>query len=205
LNGAEVDRLVEVVERARATYLSALSGLTPEQGDFRPSTAGWSIAQVTEHLVHAEAGGINLIWRAADGVARGAPVWSGESPHRGLTIEEVVQRTWRPREVAPDSAVPRVGGPLAYWVAALQACAVQLAELRTPLRGLALESVVYPHALSGPLDARQRLQFLAFHLDRHRKQVLEILGHPDFPGRREQEGPRAGHQPTTSGRAEPAV
>jgi hypothetical protein len=177
----ELDGLVEEVERARRDYLSLLEGLGPEQAPFKACDASWSITEITEHLVHAELGGINLIWRAADGEANGAPVWSGESPNRGLRIEEVVQRTWRAREASPDSALPRVGGPLGYWVAALKGCSSLLAELKVPLAEVALEDTIYPHAISGPLDARQRLEFLAFHLRRHRDQVAGIMSHPAFP------------------------
>jgi hypothetical protein len=171
----ELDRLITVVEDARRSYLDLLAGISPEQALFRTDPESWSIAQITEHLVHAEMGGINLIWRAADGVARGAPVWNGESPNRGLNIEEVVQRTWQTRETAPDSAQPRMGGPFAYWAAALRSCAGLLLELKVVLLGLPLEDVVYPHVISGPLDARQRLQFLAFHLDRHRHQAAAVM------------------------------
>jgi hypothetical protein len=177
----EVDRLVGEVELARAEYLSLLEGLPEEQAGFKADAAAWSIAEITEHLVHAELGGINLIWRAADGWARGAPVWTGESLNRGLSIEEVVQRTWREREASPASALPRVGGPLDYWAAALRSCSTLLAEMKVPLRAVRLEETIYPHAISGPLDARQRLQFLAFHLGRHREQVATIMSHSDFP------------------------
>jgi hypothetical protein len=177
----EVDHLIAAVEQARQQYLAPLASLTAEQATYRVAPTAWSIAQITEHLHHAESGGINLIWRAAEGVARGAPVWSGESPNRGLSIEEVVQRTWQPQETSPESALPRVGGPFRYWTAALRSCSGLLAELKVALFGLSLEDVIYPHAISGPLDARQRLQFLAFHLDRHARQVTEIMGHAEFP------------------------
>ena len=94
----EIDRLTDAVEQARREFLAPLSGLFPEQAEFRTGPNAWSITEITEHLVHAEVGGINLIWRAADGVARGTAMWSGESPNRGLSIDEVVQRTWQPRE-----------------------------------------------------------------------------------------------------------
>jgi hypothetical protein len=177
----EVDGLVGAVELARGEFLSLLAGLSEEQAAFKAGGEAWSIAEITEHLVHAELGGINLIWRAADGQARGAPVWSGESPNRGLSIEQVVERTWRERETSPDSALPRVGGPLGYWAAALRSCSSLLAELKTPLRAAPLEEIVYPHAISGPLDARQRLQFLAFHLQRHRRQVARTMTLAAFP------------------------
>jgi len=177
----EVEALIERVEAARQNYLSLLEGLSDEQGSFKPDDAAWSIAEITEHLFHAEFGGINLIWRAANGLARGTPAWSGESPNRGLDIEEVVRRTWREREASPASALPRVGGPLDYWAAALGSCASLLAELAVPLRRVRLEDSIYPHVISGPLDARQRLQFLAFHLDRHREQVAGVMRHAAFP------------------------
>jgi hypothetical protein len=178
----DLESLADLVEAARYRYLAPVAGLSSEQGAFTVASDSWSIAQVTEHLVHAEFGGINLIWRAAEGVLRGAPVWTGESPNQGLNIDEVVERTWRPRETSPDSALPRMGGPLAYWVAALRSASDLLRDLQSVLRGIALEDVIYPHAISGPLDARQRLQFLTFHLDRHRHQVAEIMSHPSFPG-----------------------
>jgi hypothetical protein len=177
----EVDGLVDTVGVARREYLSVLEGLSEEQAGFKVEDAAWSIAEITEHLFHAEFGGINLIWRAANGRARGTPVWSGDSPNRGLDIEEVVQRTWREREASPASALPRVGGPLDYWAAALRSCSSLLAELKAPLRVVPLEDTIYPHIISGPLDARQRLQFLAFHLHRHREQVVAIMSHPAFP------------------------
>jgi hypothetical protein len=177
----DLESLADLVEAARHRYLAPVAGLSSEQGVFTVASDSWSIAQVTEHLVHAEFGGVNLIWRAAEGVSRGAPVWTGESPNQGPKIDEVVERTWRPREMSPDSARPRMGGPLAYWVAALRSASGLLCELQSVLRGMVLEDIIYPHAISGPLDARQRLQFLAFHLDRHRRQVAEIMSHPSFP------------------------
>jgi len=38
-----------------------------------------------------------------------------------------------------------------------------------------------PHLCSGPLDARQRLEFLHFHLDRHRAQIDALMKVPDLP------------------------
>jgi hypothetical protein len=178
---SELDDLVAAVERARRQFLDPLAALSPEQAAFKVEPTAWSIGQITEHLVHAESGGINLVWRAAEALAAGAPVWTGESPNRGLTIDEVVRRTWQTREISPDSALPRVGGPFAYWAAAMRGCSGLLAELKSALLGLSLEDVIYPHAISGPLDARQRLQFLAFHTDRHRRQVAEIMSTPGYP------------------------
>lgn len=176
-----IDALVADVERARRDYLAPLRTLSPAQGEWRPTPETWSAADNTEHLLRAEQAGVSMIWSAADGLRRGRPVWQGETVHRGKSIEDIVAATWAARETAPESARPQWGGPLDYWVAALDAQSPLLARLTDKLAGLDLEQVVHPHPISGPLDAIQRLQFLRFHLDRHREQVAKLLAHPEFP------------------------
>lgn len=36
-------------------------------------------------------------------------------------------------------------------------------------------TVIAPHVISGPLDARQRLEFIRFHMDLHRRQIEAVL------------------------------
>ncbi len=177
-----LDALYAKVNLARTHYLATVSDLTTDQGNFRPTQDSWSISEVTEHLVHAEQGGILSIWKAAVGVRMGEPVWMGRSPNEGLSIEDVVHRTWRPRELVPESAAPQMGGPLGFWTISLSSCQVLLPSLTAALEGLDLSVVIYPHPISGPLDVRQRLEFLRFHLDRHRGQVETIKLSPAFPG-----------------------
>jgi len=93
----------------------------------------------------------------------------------------VVARTWQPREIAPEPARPTWGGPLAYWAERLRACRAMVQALAPVLEGLDLERVIHPHPISGPLDARQRLQFLRFHMDRHRDQVARVRAAAGFP------------------------
>ncbi len=183
--------LIADVAAARRRVIDSVAGITAAQEAFRPGPEEWSLPQVVEHLVLAEQGGINLIWRAAEGVRRGRPVWRGDAVHRGLSIEAVIERTWELTEpgpltwktaaAAPESAVPRTGGPLAYWVACLEATQPVLERLPAVLAGLDLQAVVYPHVLSGPLDARQRLEFLRWHLDHHLQQIEDIKAAPGFP------------------------
>ena len=172
--------LVAAVAHARQRYLDATDGLTSEQATFTPEPGRWSILKITEHLVWAEDVGVAGIWKALDGLRRGMPVWTGEPVHRGLAIEEVVARTWREKEQVPDVAAPRWGGALAFWRAALAARQAVLEDLATALDGHDLAAILYPHPISGPLDARQRLEFLRFHLDRHRAQAEAVIQAPGF-------------------------
>ena len=41
--------------------------------------------------------------------------------------------------------------------------------------------MIFPHFLSGPLDAGQRIDFLRFHMLRHRGQIEGMLAQGDIP------------------------
>ena len=179
---SEVEKLVQEVQAARQRVVASVRGLSVAQGDFKPAPARWSVSEVLEHLVLAEHLGIVFIWKASLGYRQGTAYGEGASVNRGLSIEQVVEQTWKAREEAPPGATPRLGGPLPYWVAALEACQPVLEQLADELEGLDLSAVIYPHFLSGPLDARQRLEFLRFHLDRHREQIEAIKQEAGFSG-----------------------
>jgi uncharacterized damage-inducible protein DinB len=182
---ADLSDLIQDVERARRRYIDSVIELSPEQAQFTPSPSVWSAVENTEHIVRAEWGGINAMWNAAEGADTGDPAWTGDTPHRGKSIEQIVSETWRAKEQVPPVAAPTWGGALAFWIAALQANESLLQSLARTLDRHDLEGIHYPHPLSGPLDMRQRLEFLRFHLDRHRGQVEELKRHAGFPTRRD--------------------
>ena len=166
--------LLHDVDVARRLYLESTRELSPEQGALQPGPNAWSAAQVTEHLYLAEMAGVNGMWKALDGIRRGEPVWPGEQVHRGLSIEEVTEKTWPEQVDAPAIASPSWGGPLAFWTQSLGACDATLKALARELKGAELTEIVYPHPISGPLNVVQRLEFLRFHLDHHREQIGRI-------------------------------
>ena len=178
---ADVDSLIQAVERARAKLVSSVVGLSDAHAAFKPTEGQWSIVEVMEHLYLAELSGIAKIWAASEALRAGRG-WAEARPNRGKPIEEVVAATWRPKEVAPPIATPHIGGPLQFWLSATRSLQPVLAELGGHLRGANLEDVVFPHFLSGPLDARQRLEFLRFHIERHTNQVARIRSSEGFPG-----------------------
>ena len=163
--------LVAHVAEGRARVAAAVAGLTEAHANFRSAPGEWSIVDNVEHLVLAEQSGLMKIWQSVDAVRAGTPVFTGEHTNIGLPIEEVIRRTWKDREVAPPIATPHLGGALGYWLAALDACQPVLEKVCDHLGDLDPETVIFPHYLSGPLDARQRVAFLRFHMDRH---VLQI-------------------------------
>lgn len=181
-----VAALIADVVDARERFIAQLGAPTPAQAAFRAEPDDWSLTDITEHMTLAERSGLSGLWKATDGVRRGVPVWSGEPVHRGKSVEQVVDETWRAQEQVPAIAAPSWAGPIAYWIVALRSGQPVLEALGRELEslqasGVSLDSVIYPHPISGPMDAWQRLAFLRFHLDRHTEQVRRIQQHPQFP------------------------
>ena len=96
-------------------------------------------------------------------------------------IEVVIERTWKSKEIAPPIATPHIGGPLTAWVSCLKSLRPVLADLARELETIDLDAIVYPHYLSGPLDGRQRLEFLRYHMERHLAQIERVQSHQQFP------------------------
>jgi hypothetical protein len=172
--------LVDGVERARDNVIDAVKDLRPDQAAFKPSPDTWSIVENLEHLYLAEVSGVTKIWAAADQVRAGVQ-WTDARPNDGQPIEAVVERTWKQREIAPPIATPHIGGPLSVWISCLRSLRPVLSDLARELETVDLRAIVYPHYLSGPLDGRQRIEFLRYHMERHHAQIERIRSHPRFP------------------------
>ena len=168
---------IEKVEQARKNFIDACSGLTRAQTNFKISEDQWSVTDVAEHIVRAEWGGVNGIWYAIDGYRNNQPVWEGENINYGLTIEEIVERTWLRHQPAPEPARPQWGGPIEFWLVCLRNCKNTLVETYKQMEGLDPEKIIYPHPLSGPLNVYQRMDFLRYHMERHIRQIENIKKH----------------------------
>lgn len=176
-----ITTLLQSVENARTAFITEASGLTHAQASYQPDPTSWSIVEIVEHIVRAEQSGISGLWKAFDGLQRGEPVWEGDPIHHGLSVEEIVDKTWQPKEVVPPIAAPQWGGSIAFWLAMLKAQRSMLADLGQALAGHDLKRIVYPHPISGPMDAKQRLEFLRFHLERHQAQIQAVKASAGYP------------------------
>lgn len=167
--------LLNDVAAARSRYFDVLDRLTIEQTRYKPSPEVWNAVDITEHLYWAEHGGIWGMWRALQAYRDGIPVWTGEHTNRGKSIEAIVAATWQPKEQVPAIAAPRMGGTLTFWTAALASLQQPLEAFSRDVTTDELDVVIHPHPISGPLDIRQRFDFLRFHIDRHRRQVERLF------------------------------
>jgi hypothetical protein len=174
---ATVEELTRQVAEARQAFIAQANLFSEHSSKWKASPENWCATEITEHLFWAEQGGLLGMWKSLHGHREGKPVWPGANPHKDLTIEEIVNKTWEEKEIVPPIAAPRIGGPIAFWIISLNDLQNNLNALAKELTDDELQIMTQPHPISGPLNMHQRFEFLRFHLNRHEKQLKEIYRH----------------------------
>ena len=128
-----------------------------------------------QHLFWAEQGGIVGMWKTLHAIRKGTVERNYESVHKDMPIEQVIDLTWQPKEKVPAVAAPRMGGPLSFWKSSLNSLQEVLNAFGQDLEEGELRLQAHPHPISGALDFQQRLEFLRFHINRHKDQVAHLL------------------------------
>jgi hypothetical protein len=176
-----ISELVDVVERARERVLETVAGWSAEQAAFKPCPEVWSASEVLEHLYASEFIVLNLLWRGIDGLRANRPVWDKEHTNRGRSIDAIAAVFVAGKFKAHPRTEVKVGGPLSFWIGALEACQPMLERTGSALEDVDREAIVFPHFVVGPLDANQWVPFLGLHLDRHRLQIEKLRTAEGFP------------------------
>ena len=166
-----VGDLRDDIEAARERFLAAADRFAPDAAARPIGPERWSPVEYVEHLVRAEEVTIWRIFLSVENERSG--VDELRSPTPNVPIEDVIDRTWKPREEAPPLAVPELGGSLAYWCARLRRNAALVEALADLVEESDLDTMAYPHPISGLFTLRQGFQFIRFHLDRHREHLEE--------------------------------
>lgn len=171
----QVQKLVKDVSIARSRYLDQIADLSEFQARWKPNSEVWNIIENTEHLYWAEQGGILGMWKTLHAIREGEMIRTYEFNNKDLTIEQVVEKTWQPLEQVPAVAAPRLGGSLSFWKTSFLNMQNVLEAFAQDLQENELRLQAQHHPISGALDFHQRLEFLRFHIDRHRGQVSQLI------------------------------
>jgi hypothetical protein len=164
-------KLAEDIERARSAFLETLSGIDDVAVRSPIGEGRWSPLEYLEHLVRAEEATLWRMFKAVEDSRKAGDVLTSRTPHE--SIEEIVDRTWGGDVPAPPLAIPKLGGSVSYWSTRLARNADLVSAFGDFMTLGELESVAYPHPISGAFTMRQGLEFIRFHLDRHRAHLLD--------------------------------
>ena len=180
MNPEEREFLVAELVRSEARLLRTVDGLSAAQWNFREGPERWSIEEIVEHLVVFEEfirGAVQRVLSEAGEPEKCAAVAAKESLVLGLAESRgtkfVAREAARPvgRWEDPAELVEELKKTRARTLAFV-------AEERGDLR-----EHFFAHIVFGDLDCYQWLVVLARHMDRHVRQVDEVMRDPGFPKR----------------------
>jgi DinB superfamily len=170
-----VEKLIQDVAVARRSYINQIEQYSEEQAHWKPGPEIWDMVENTEHLFWAEQGGILGMWKTINAIREGKTERKYEGIHKDMSIEQIINLTWQPKEIVPAVAAPRFGGPLSFWSTSLNTLQDVLDAFGHNLKDDELRLQAHPHPISGPMDFQQRIEFLRFHINRHREQVIRLI------------------------------
>jgi hypothetical protein len=165
------------MEESRAEFLAAIDGVTDAQWKWKPAPDRWSVGEVAEHVVLAEAGQFANVKKCIS--LPPDPDW--EAKTKGKTERLVAVLAPRlGKAQAAEAIVPRgamTPGEVRERFLMLRAEIVKFAaESDAPLK-----QGIVDNAFFGPLNGYQWLIYAPLHTMRHDKQIAEVKATPGYP------------------------
>ena len=168
------EEVLNYLDQTRSDLRAAVDSVPAHARNTQPAADQWSVAQVLNHLTIAHS-------RVAAGVTK----WIGEARANGIgpeTATTSVLRTIPTERIldrsqkvqAPEAIRPRTNVDAETAWTELEQAHEKLREALLSGDGLALEQVIQPHPVLGPLNMYQWVLFNGSHEARHTLQVREI-------------------------------
>src|SRR5258708_6239639 len=168
----ERTKVLNWLEESRKEFLLAIDSLTIEQWKWKPAPERWSVGEVAEHVVLAEALLFNNVRKAL--AAPVNPDW--ETKTKGKT--EFIERVMAPRmgkAQAPEALVPGGGMTAAQAKERFEQQRVEVVKFVTTTDAdLKDHTVEHPMPVFNTLNGYQWLIYGPLHTMRHNKQIAEV-------------------------------
>lgn len=169
----ERKQTLELLERTRKEYVSAVAGLTDEEARWKPAPDRWSALECTEHVALAEGRMLRLIREKA--APNSKPIQPGREAQILSTGADRTQKRVAPEGARPAGRYATLAEALRAFEQGRDATIAYIAQEPRDLRAVDVE-----HALLGWITAQECLALLTIHPARHAAQVRELREHPRF-------------------------
>ena len=169
-----IKELFDYLDIRREELRAAVESVPEEKRELKPAPDRWSVAGVIEHLALLETRLTGLFKkRIAEGRAAGVGLDAETSQVIApADIALLLDRTRR--LVAPETIQPkRETDAVSAW-RALEQAREGFRAIILDADGLALNEIVHPHLVFGPMDLYQWIAFVGGHEARHAEQIREI-------------------------------
>lgn len=174
-----VEAVLAGLESARRRLLSEIEGVQEPRFSARPKPGAWSVGHVTEHLARTDEAltrGIAAVCAGKLRVERKPTDVFGRLAYVLNLYRLVAVRT--SEKLDPQEA-PERGAALARLAATREALRNAIEEGEK--RGMWSHSLRHP--VMGPLKMAEMLDFIAYHEERHRLQIVRIKSALDRAGK----------------------
>lgn len=162
---------------SRKEFLAAIDGITEKQWKWKPVPDRWSIGEVAEHIVLAEAGQFGNVKKALASPPN--PDWEEKTKTKTAMLEAVLAPRLGKAQ-APEAIVPKGGMTLAQVKERFAAQRLEIVKFATESEA-ALKMHTVDNAFFGVLNGYQWLIYAPLHTMRHDKQIAEVKRADGYP------------------------
>lgn len=165
------------LEESRNEFLVAIDGVTEAQWVWKPSADRWSVGEVAEHIVLAEASQFANVQKAI--ASTPDPSW--EAKTKGKTERLVAVLAPRlGKAQAPEAIVPQGHMSRTEVKERFERQRVEIVKFATQTDA-PLKKYVIDNPFFGPLNGYNWLIYAPLHTMRHDKQIAEVKATPGYP------------------------
>ena len=173
---AERAEVIELLVKSEEEMLRAIDGLTDQQWTFKPAPERWSIGEVVEHIVLADALLFDTAVKALDG--RMDEAWNATLAKSDVLRKALPNRSRRvdaPAAIKPQQAMTRAALVSRFKEQRAKALAFAR-ETDKPLKAHTAQNPFF-----GSLNAHQWLLYIPLHHVRHNQQIAEVKASSGYP------------------------
>ena len=165
------------LDESRHEFLAAIDGVSDRQWTWKPAPDRWSVGEVAEHIVLAEASVFDNVKKAI----ASAPDPDWEAKTKGKTERLVAVLAPRLGRVqAPEAIVPKGGMTQAQVKERFERQRAEIVKFASD-SDAPLKQFIIANPFFGPLNGYNWLIYAPLHTMRHDKQIAEVKASPGYP------------------------
>ena len=170
-------KVLKWLEDSHKEFLSAIEGVSDAQWRWKPAPDRWSVGEVAEHVVLAEAGLFGNVKKAIASPAN--PDWEEKTKGKTARLEAILAPRIGKAQ-APEAIVPKGGMTLAQVKERFEKQRIEIVKFATGT-DVALKEHTIDNPFFGTLNGYQWLIYGPLHTMRHDKQIAEVKGTAGYP------------------------
>jgi hypothetical protein len=177
MTSEERTEVIKWLEQSRAEFLAAIDGVSDQQWKWKPAPDRWSVGEVAEHIVLAEAGLFGMVNKALATPADAD--WETKTKSKTQTLVAVLAPRLGKAQ-APEVLVPKGGLTPAQAKERFERQRAEIVKFATDTKA-PLKEHLSDNPFFGPLNAYQWLIYVPLHTMRHDKQIAEVKATAGYP------------------------